>query len=72
MPERFDPDQVMQSYAAAYMAANSKPAPDISYERGWFTMRSSRAGGLPQKYRRRQIERMRERLAEYARDNESK
>lgn len=55
---QFDPQTLIASYIAAYIAAGGNPENcRLTYERGWFRFHDSIT-----RYRRHQIERMRERL----------
>jgi hypothetical protein len=36
----FDPAKAISAYCAAFVAANKKPAPSVTYENGWFILRS--------------------------------
>lgn len=50
--------QIMDAYKHAFEGANKKPAPSISYARGWFTI------GNGTRRRKTQIEEMTTRLRE--------
>lgn len=53
-------ERVAREYQAAYSAANEEPAPGLVWQRGWFVMR--RSIGSSRKYRRAEIEEMRDEL----------
>lgn len=67
MSGRFDPYRLMAEYKAAHEMANpDRKAPRITYAGGWFTMTLD-AFGRGNKYRRLDLERMRDRLLARAR-----
>lgn len=49
-------DPIITKYRQAYEDANNSPAPELSYNKGWFTL--THAGGLTSKYRKADIMRM--------------
>lgn len=53
-------ERVAREYQAAYTAANEEAAPDLIWQRGWFVM--TRGSGTSRKYRRAEIEEMRDEL----------
>lgn len=53
-------ERVAREYQAAYTAANGEPAPGIVWQRGWFVI--TRSIGSSRKYRRTEIEEMRDEL----------
>jgi hypothetical protein len=48
----YEAPQVIQAWRDAYCHANGRPAPAVSYERGWFVMRDP----YTVRYRRSQME----------------
>lgn len=58
-----NPETLIAEYLAAYEAANGKPAPNLSYERGWFRISHGTYYGT--RHRRIEIEKMRDRLLEH-------
>lgn len=73
---KVNPNDLITEYLVAYEAGNGKPfRGSMTYQNGWFVVRDlipSLSFLLSQKFRRTQIENMRDRLLERAHERGSK